>query len=77
MKTAVPSLSEQKKIAEILELVDTKIDVESRKLASLRELFRTLLHHLMTAKTRVHDIDLLGFDDLVNITPQGSSQRSS
>lgn len=55
---ALPSLAEQHESVRILEAVDRKLAVTSRKHACLTDLFRTLLQQLMTAKTRVHDFDL-------------------
>ena len=37
-------------------------EVDVQALSALQDLFRTLLHELMTAKTRVHEIDLPGLD---------------
>ena len=53
-----PSIVIQREIAEILRTIDSRLTlIESRK-GLLNDLFRTLLHQLMTAKIRVHDIDL-------------------
>jgi len=49
-----PNISEQKAIAEILSTVDQKIEYLSTKKQKLQELFRTLLHELMTASVRVN-----------------------
>jgi type I restriction enzyme S subunit len=38
--------------------VDTKLAIHIHKQALLENLFRTLLHQLMTAQIRVHDLDL-------------------
>ncbi|MCH7820958.1 MAG: restriction endonuclease subunit S [Proteobacteria bacterium] len=53
-----PSLVEQEEIAGALEAIESKIATAGRKTAALQELFRTLLHELMTAKTRVHDLEI-------------------
>lgn len=53
-----PSLKEQRDIASILQTIDCKISVHERKRATLQELFRTLLHQLMTGQTRVADLDI-------------------
>ena len=51
---AIPStVEEQQAIAEPLIGLETKIEVAEKKVAALNDLFRTLLHELMTAKTRV------------------------
>ena len=38
--------------------IDQKIDLHKRKRAILEELFKTLLHKLMTGEIRVADLDL-------------------
>lgn len=60
---SVPTdLSEQKEIADSLEIVDKKVELLSTKRSRLEELFRSLLHQLMTAQIRVNDIDLPGLN---------------
>jgi len=54
----VPSYEEQKEIANIFLRIDTKITFHRNKQEKLEELFRTLLHQLMTGQTRVNEIDL-------------------
>lgn len=49
---------EQDEIAEILDAIDRKIDLHKRKHAVLEELFRTLLHKLVTGEIDVNDLDL-------------------
>lgn len=56
----VPALEEQKKIAATFAALDAKEKHHRRKHAALSALFRTLLHQLMTAQLRVHDLDLDG-----------------
>ena len=53
LRVAVPPLSEQREIARILQAVDRKIDAEDARRQALEDLFRSLLHHLMTAKVRL------------------------
>jgi type I restriction enzyme, S subunit len=53
-----PILSEQREIADILQTIDQKISVHERKRATLQELFKTLLHQLMTGQIRVHELDI-------------------
>ena len=53
-----PSPEEQKKIAQALAFIDKKITKARTKRVCLQDLFRTLLHELMTAKTRVHEIEI-------------------
>jgi type I restriction enzyme S subunit len=54
----VPPLPEQKDIATSLDAIDVKFALHRRKHAAVRALFRTLLHELMTARIRVHNLDL-------------------
>lgn len=58
-KIACPdNAREADEIVEILDAVDRKIDLHKRKRAVLEELFRTLLHKLMTGEIDVNDLDL-------------------
>lgn len=52
----LPSKGEQREITESLNLVDSKSRVARRKHAAQGDLFRTLLHQLMTAQIRVRDL---------------------
>ena len=49
----LPPLPEQKKIAHILSTIQQKIDNAQSKKSKFQDIFRTLLHELMTAKIRV------------------------
>jgi len=51
--TGLPPLPEQREIARILQTVDRKIEAEKNRKQALDDLFKTLLHNLMTAKIRV------------------------
>lgn len=53
-----PTLDEQHEIVAILDAIDRKIDLHRRKRAVLDELFKALLHKLMTGEIRVADLDL-------------------
>lgn len=55
---SVPPLGEQREIAKILRTIDSKISVHERKRATLQELFKTLLHQLMTGEIDVTDLDI-------------------
>lgn len=55
---ALPDPNEQREIVAILQAIDRKISVHERKRATLQELFKTLLHQLMTGQIRVHDLDI-------------------
>ena len=54
----LPSLDEQKQIAEILSAADRKIEAEENRKKALDELFKTLLNNLMTGKLRVNTIEV-------------------
>ena len=56
-----PTLKEQEEIATALATTERKIAVETAKQVHFQDLFRTLLHQLMTARTRVHGISFLGY----------------
>ena len=53
-----PTLEEQEDIATALSTTERKIAVAKSKRIQLQDLFRALLHELMTAKTRVHTADI-------------------
>lgn len=52
-----PTLEEQEEIATALSTTEQKIGVATNKKAQLQDLSRTLLHKLMTPKTRVQEFD--------------------
>ena len=54
----LPKLDEQRDIVAILDAIDRKIDLHQRKRAVLEELFKSLLHKLMTGEISVADLDL-------------------
>lgn len=53
-----PAKEEQRNITFILDAIDRKINLHQRKLAVLDELFKALLHKLMTGELRIADLDL-------------------
>jgi type I restriction enzyme S subunit len=53
----LPSVEEQMKIAGAFSATDRKISLATQKRNHLQDLFRTLLHELMTAKIRVHKLE--------------------
>ncbi|MDP2992020.1 MAG: restriction endonuclease subunit S [Deltaproteobacteria bacterium] len=55
---SVPKPEEQDEIVEKVDCLDKKLLVHARKHTALTDLFRTLLHQLMTAQIRVHDLHL-------------------
>ena len=54
----VPSIVEQQEIVRVFNALDQKEKTAMRKRGQFQDLFRTLLHDLMTAKSRVHNIAL-------------------
>jgi len=58
-------LNEQREIVAALAALSAKEELHKRKHASLSDLFRTLLHQLMTAQIRVNDFDLTDLLGLV------------
>lgn len=52
-----PDLETQTTIIETFATIEQKLSAAARRQSSLHDLFRTLLHELMTAKTRVHEIE--------------------
>jgi len=54
----LPSLQEQQEIARILSTTDKKIEVEEKRKVTLEELFKTMLHKLMTGEIRLKDVEV-------------------
>ncbi len=55
----LPPLPIQQKIVTILSTVDKKIEAEENKKKALDELFKSLLHNLMTGKIRVNHLEAI------------------
>jgi len=53
-----PSLIEQREIAEILQTIDQKIEIEQKKKALYEELFKTMLNKLMTGEIKVDNLKI-------------------
>lgn len=60
----LPDMEEQQEIVDILDAIDRKIDLHRRKKAVLEELFKSLLHKLMTGEIRVDELDLSALEAL-------------
>lgn len=69
LKIPVASHEQQREIVAILDAIDRKIDLHRKKRAVLEELFKALLHKLMTGEIRVADLDLSALD--AHHTPHG------
>ncbi|MCG3110989.1 MAG: restriction endonuclease subunit S [Candidatus Manganitrophus sp. SB1] len=65
LKIALPSLDEQRQIVGVFQVADIKVELLRRKYAALTTLFRTLLHHLMTAQLRVKDFEIQNMEEFV------------
>ena len=55
----LPTLPEQKQIAEILSSIDTKVEAEENRKEALEQLFKSLLSNLMSAKIRVNNLKIV------------------
>lgn len=60
VKFGLPSRDEQDELAHAFTTIDTRLAQLASKKASLQGLLRTLLHELMTAKTRVNEFRFRG-----------------
>jgi len=58
LHVAIPTYADGVKIGDWLDTTDQKIKEHETKRKMLQDLFRTLLHELMTAKTRVHELEI-------------------
>ena len=52
----IPTLGEQREIVAVLDVIDRKIALHQRKRAVLEDLFKALLHKLMTGESRVGEL---------------------
>lgn len=67
-------LKEQEDINEVIQQVDNKISIVSQRIEKLQELFKTLLHQLMTAQIRVHELDFEDWESGENNKEQNTLQ---
>ena len=58
MRVPKPNPDEQREIVAILDAIDHKIDLHRRKCTVLDDLFKALLHKLMTGEIRVEELEL-------------------
>ncbi len=59
----IPPLDQQREIVDILEAIDQKIDLHRKKRVVLDDLFKVLLHKLMTGEIRIAEIDLSALEE--------------
>jgi type I restriction enzyme S subunit len=52
-----PGIQYQEKVVSILQGLDNKINFLQKKKQTLTDLFKTLLHELMTGQRRVHELE--------------------
>jgi type I restriction enzyme, S subunit len=57
-----PEPGEQREIVTVLDAIDCKIDLHRRKRVALNDLFKGLLHKLMTGEIRARDLDRSAID---------------
>jgi len=57
-KIPIPLLKEQREIAEILQTVDQKIEIEQKKKSLYDELFKTMLNKLMTREIKTDNLKI-------------------
>ena len=53
-----PTLEEQAEVVAVLDAIDRKIDLHQRKRVVLQDLFKALLHKLMTGEIAIDELDL-------------------
>lgn len=70
LSVPVPPMSEQCEIVAILDTIDSKIDLHRRKRTVLDNLFKALLHKLMTGEIRVEELDVAVLTDAPKWTRQ-------
>jgi type I restriction enzyme S subunit len=69
----LPRRDEQSEMVTALRVVDGKRQVHTRRSMALRDLFRVLLHQLMTAQIRVGDLDIDAIANLGSDEPPNSN----
>jgi type I restriction enzyme S subunit len=57
-KFPMPVRDEQEQIVSILRTIDRKVEIHERKRDVLQDLFKTLLHKLMTGEIRIADFEI-------------------
>lgn len=67
----------QQAIAEAIDAIDYKRAMQEDRRTLLQELFRTLLHQLMTAQIRVHELDLSGLADVSPLESLANTRMAS
>lgn len=68
LQIPIPTLREQNEIVAILDAIDRKIGLHRKKRAVIDDLFKTLLHKLMTGSIRAADLDLSAIEPVQSNT---------
>ena len=68
-----PTLEEQREIVAILDAIDRKIYLHQKKRAVLDDLFKGLLHKLMTGKVRVGELGSSAFTSMIGTSSDAES----
>ena len=63
----IPPFDEQREIVAVLGTIDRKIDLHRKKRAVLDDLFKALLHKLMTGEIRVAALGLSATSGVINV----------
>jgi type I restriction enzyme S subunit len=58
LKISLPPLPEQREIADILQTIDQKIEIEQKKKELYEELFKTMLNKLMKGEVNVNNLEI-------------------
>lgn len=66
-----PTLDEQRDVVNVLDAIDRKIDLHQRKRVVLADLFKALLHKLLTGEVAADDLDLSALGRIA--VPEGAS----
>ena len=72
-----PTLDEQHEIVAILDAIDREVDLHRRKRAVLDDLFKALLHKLMTGEISVSDLDISDLTGTLYETPLNIQEGSN
>ena len=70
MPIALPDKEEQIEIAKMVSTIDKKLDNLISKRKAIQDLFKTLLHELMTGRRRVHELEFEGMEKKYELTEQ-------
>lgn len=78
MPIAYPTgLEAQQQITETIDAIDAKIALHQKKQVVLEELFRALLHKLMTGELSVNDLDLTGIQNFTTSNVAAATTEGS